>query len=173
MERLIPILSLLVAAIAVFVGPSISLRIAKRQMQASSELANNQIRSTFEALNKQITAPMRQAWINSLRDLLAELASSALHYYVAGFEERTDQEYQRLTFLQAKVQLMLNANEDDHQRLEGLINGMIAAIQYERGRADEFPAIHIEVVALSRIVLKREWNVVKGPISFSGQVKKD
>jgi hypothetical protein len=30
---------------------------------------------------------MRQAWINALRDLLAELTSSALHYHVAGFEE--------------------------------------------------------------------------------------
>jgi hypothetical protein len=166
MERFIPILSLLVAVLAVFVGPAISLRIARRQIQASSELANNQIRSAMEASNKQITAPMRQAWINSLRDLLAELTSSALHYYVAGFEERTDEEYQRLTFLQAKVGLMLNPNEDDHKRLEGLINWMINSIQYERGKSDEFPESHGQVTALARAVLKREWNVVKEPISL-------
>jgi len=68
MERAIPILSLVVAALAVFVGPAISLRIAKRQIRASSALANNQLRSALDAGNKQITAPMRQAWINSLRD---------------------------------------------------------------------------------------------------------
>jgi hypothetical protein len=44
----IPTLSLIVAALAVFFGPWISLRIAKRQMASSAEVAN-----------KQITAPMR------------------------------------------------------------------------------------------------------------------
>jgi uncharacterized protein YneF (UPF0154 family) len=88
MERFIPILSLLIAAIAVFVGPAISVYIAKRQIRASSEIANEQIRMTLKASSKQITAPMRQAWINCLRNLLAEISSSALHYYVAGFEER-------------------------------------------------------------------------------------
>jgi hypothetical protein len=173
MERFIPIFSLLVAALAVFVGPAISLRIAKRQIRASSELANNQIRSALDASSKQIIAPMRQAWINSLRDLLAELTSSALHYYVAGFEERTDTEYQRLTLLQSKIQLMLNAKEDDHKRLEVLIGRMIAAIQYEKGQPDEFPEIHTDVIALSRTILKREWDVVKEPIPFTGIIKED
>lgn len=50
---------------------------------------------------------MRQAWINNLRDLLSEITSSALHYYVAGFEDRTDQEYQHLTHLEYKIKLML------------------------------------------------------------------
>jgi hypothetical protein len=173
MERFVPILSLLVALLAVFVGPLISLWIAKRQLRISSDMANNQIRSALEASSKQITAPMRQAWINSLRDLLAELTSSAFHYYVAGFEERTDKEYQRLTFLQSKVGLMLNPNEDDHQRLVGLINWMINSIQRERGKPDEFPESHQEVTALSKIVLKREWNVIKEPISLAVPVKEN
>jgi hypothetical protein len=107
---------------------------------------------------------MRQAWINKLRDLLAELASSALHYYVAGYEDRSDTEYQRVTLLESKVQLMLNPGEDDHQRLETLIRKMIAAIQYEKGQPDEFPDLHTEVVALSRKILKREWDRVKEPL---------
>jgi hypothetical protein len=57
----IPILSLVVAALAVFVGPIISWRIAKRQVTAN-----------FATSNKQIIAPMRQAWINNLRDLLSK-----------------------------------------------------------------------------------------------------
>ncbi len=161
---LIPLLSLIVAAIAVFVGPSISWRIAKRQIQASSDLASNQIRSSLEASNKQIIAPMRQAWINSLRDLLAELTSIALHYYVAGYEDRNDEEYQRVTLLESKIKLMLNAKEEDHIRLENLIRRMVAAIQYDSQKKDEFPEIHTEVVALSRSILKREWDRVKEPI---------
>ena len=167
MEKYISILSLVVAALAVFVGPAISLRIAKRQIRASSRLANDQMLSTLAVANKQITAPMRQVWINNLRDLLAEISSCALHYYVAGFEERSDEEYQHLTLLESRVQLMLNPNEDDHRRLEALVREMLAAIQPERGRRDDFPEIHTQVIALTRTILKREWDVVKEPISLS------
>jgi len=160
----IPTLSLIVAALAVFVGPIISWSIAKRQIRASSAVASNQILSTLEASNKQIIAPMRQAWINNLRDLLAELTSSSLHYYATGFEDRSDKEYQRVSLLESKVKLMLNAKEDDHQRLETLIRKMIWAIQYEKGKKDEFPDLHTEVVGLSRAILKREWDRVKEPI---------
>lgn len=85
----IPILSLVVAALAVFVGPIISRRVANRQLEANLDVAN-----------KQIIAPMRQGWINMLRDLLSEITSSALHYHVAGFEDRTDEDYQHLTHLE-------------------------------------------------------------------------
>jgi uncharacterized protein YneF (UPF0154 family) len=67
---LIPILSLAVAALAVFVGPFITLRISRRQFELSRRIAD-----------KQIVAPMRQAWINNLREKVAELSSSALHYW--------------------------------------------------------------------------------------------
>jgi hypothetical protein len=156
MDKLIPVLSLVVAALAVFVGPFISLRIARRQVLSSLEVAN-----------KQITAPMRQAWINSLRDLLAELTSSALHYFVAGFENRTDEEYQRLTHLEQKVQFMLNPKEGDHEKLEELIRQMIAAINKGKEGDSDFMASHHAVVKLTREVLKREWNVVKQPIELA------
>jgi len=105
-EQLIPLLSLLVALLAVFFGPLISWAISKRQISSSLEVAN-----------KQIVAPMRQAWINSLRDLLSEISSSALHYYVAGFEDRTDEEYRKLTLLEHKITLMMNPEENDHKEL--------------------------------------------------------
>jgi hypothetical protein len=156
MDTVLPILSLVVAGLAVFVGPFISLHVAKRQ-----------VRSSLEVANRQITGPMRQAWINALRDLLSELCSSAHHYFVAGFENRKDDEYQRLTHLETKIQLMLNAKEEDHIQLEELIREMISSL--ERGKEGDaaFIEIHPKVVALSRQVLKREWNVVKQPISVA------
>ena len=54
----VSILSLIVAALAVVVGPMVAWAIANRQVRASLEVSN-----------KQITAPMRQAWINKLREL--------------------------------------------------------------------------------------------------------
>jgi hypothetical protein len=110
---------------------------------------------------------MRQAWINNLRDLLAELISTSLHYYVAGYEERKDEEYQRLTLLEHKVQLMLNPKEEDHQQREVLIRRMIQSIESRKGWADAFLDIRTELIRVSRDILKREWDRVKQPITLS------
>jgi len=158
MDKLIPVLSLLVAVLAVFVGPLISLRIARRQVMSSLEVAN-----------KQIVAPMRQAWINNLRDILSEVSSSALHYFVAGFEDRTDDEYRRLTLLEHRVRLMLNPKEEDHKTLETLIRTMIASLERDKGNESDrdFIAAYEAEIKLSREVLKREWDRVKAPLELS------
>ena len=134
MNSNIPVLSLIVAALAVFVGPTISWWVAKRQIESSLETAKRQTATSLEVANKQIIAPMRQAWINSLRDLLSELTSSALHYFVSGYDGRTDTEYQRLTLLNYKVKLMLNPFEKDHQHLEELVDKLIVALTRKRRR---------------------------------------
>ena len=150
----VTILSLIVAALAVVVGPMVSWKIAKRQ-----------IRSSLEASNKQIIAPMRQAWIDKLRELLAEFMSSTLHYWVAGFEDRKDKEYQRVALLETHIQLMLNPNEADHQRLELLIRRMVGDLEKNLGQKSEYPNLHSEMSDLSRKILKREWDRVKKPMS--------
>lgn len=153
MDNLLPILSLLVAALAVFFGPFIFQKIAERQIQSSLKIAN-----------KQIVGPMRQAWINNLRDLLADLVSSALHYYVSGFEDRSDEEYRRLTLLEHQVQLMLNPVEKDHQRLEELINQMTSALGCGLEGGRDFEDAYAEIKKLTRKILKREWDRVREDI---------
>ena len=175
MDKLIPVLSLLVAALAVFVGPILSQRIARRQIMSSLEVAN-----------KQIIGPMRQAWINSLRDLLAELAGTAHFYFEGqwadlggGYVERisderlrTDEQYERLSLLEHKIRLMLNPKEDDHSKLEQHIRAMIDALNNPPMRGldseepVEFVVAHSRVMELSREVLKREWDRVKAPIEL-------
>jgi hypothetical protein len=66
----VPVCSLIVAAVAVFVGPLISLRVAKRQTETALAVAQ-----------KQVIAPMRQKWIDSLRDRVAEFVSVAAWFY--------------------------------------------------------------------------------------------
>ena len=143
-------LSLIVAALAVVIGPMVSWAIAERQ-----------IRSSLEASNKQITAPMRQAWINQLRELLAELASKTMHVDL-DLEGKIDEEFQRMTRLEARILLMLNANEPDHQRLEVLMESMMDRLI--KGSLGTDPDFHAEVMALSRKILKTEWDRVKEPI---------
>jgi hypothetical protein len=156
MKEIIPMLSMIIAILAVFVGPFISWKIAKRQ-----------IASSLRAANKQIVAPMRQAWINNLRDLIAEISSSALHYYQAGFEDREDIEYKRLTELEGRISLMLNFKEDDHKKLHDLIRRMLNGLDRGKQGDQDFAGAHPQVLALSRDVLKREWNRVKEEISES------
>jgi hypothetical protein len=167
-DKAIPVLSLVVAALAVFISPLVSFFISRRQVKNSLELNQRQTDSSLAVANKQIVAPMRQKWINDLRDLIAELASDSLHYFRAGHDFEGYKNFQRLTFLESKIQLMLNPNEEDHQKLEWMIAEMLKALQSggEQGRAD-FIATHPEVMKFSRQVFKREWNRVKENIEIS------
>lgn len=165
-DKAIPVLSLVVAALAVVFSPLVSWLIARRQFKNSLELTQRQINSSLAVANKQIIAPMRQKWINDLRDLIAELASDSLHYFRAGQDFEGYKNFQRLTFLESKIQLMLNPNEEDHQKLEWMIGEMLKALQRgEKGR-DDFIATHPEVMKFSRQVFKREWNRVKDNIEI-------
>ena len=159
----ISILSLIVAALAVFFGPVISWKIAKHQIWASAELARDQMRSALEMSNKQITAPMRQAWINKLRELLAEFTSKAAHHYYTDLESVTAKDGLRLSLLETHIQLMLNPKEADHQRVEMLMGEMVDEILSEKGKQSEFEDLRTEMITLSREILKREWDRVKEP----------
>jgi hypothetical protein len=72
-NQLLPIISLIVAALAVFLGPLISWAIAKRHTSSFEKNLLLQTETSLKIANKKIIAPMRQAWINQLRDLIAEL----------------------------------------------------------------------------------------------------
>lgn len=153
MRDAVPILSLVIALLAVFFGPILSWLAARRQTTTSLAVAN-----------KQITAPMRQAWINSLRELTADLTSRALHYFVAGYEDRSDAEYQHLTLLEHKIALMLNEAEPDHQQFEQSIRNMIASLARGKVADAAFTQAYDQTRALARSIFKREWNRIKDPI---------
>jgi len=150
MDRFVTILSLVVAALAVFVGPLVSWAIARRQLEGSQRIAS-----------RQLVGPMRQAWIVELRRKLAELLSSALHYFVAGFEDRTDQEYRRLTELEQEVVLMVNSHEQDHEALIATVRKMVSALDGGKELDKQFIDAHHETVAIAQRILKAEWNRVK------------
>lgn len=158
----VPVGSLIVAAIAVVVGPLVSWRIAKHQSENNLKVAN-----------KQIIAPMRQAWIDTLRDRVAEVISTAHWFYVSGqdsaisptTEEESDIELRRverkLLFLINQVELMLNPNEKKHVKLLDSLNIVRSTIWPGMNRAAEFPDSVEKTNAICKAVLKREWERVK------------
>jgi hypothetical protein len=151
----IPILSLVVAALAVFIGPLVSWRISWR-------IARRQIEASRRVAIQQMLGPMRQAWINSLRQKMAEFLSSTLHYAVAGYENRTDAEYQRMALLEQEIVLTINPAEPEHQDLVRAIRRVVDSLSRGAKMPDpEFIEAHQAATRQAQGILKREWNRVR------------
>jgi hypothetical protein len=150
--QLISVISLMIAALAVVVGPLVYLYISKNQSKATLQLAK-----------QQLLGPMRQAWINELRELVVEVTSNCLHYWSTGtYEDLENDEYQRIIHIQHKVRLMINPAEEDHAKLFKEIESMVNAAGALSGKEDKvFFDAYNTVISTSQAVLKREWDVVK------------
>lgn len=136
------------ALVAVIVGPFLTIRASKTQM----------------------LGPMRQAWINSLRDAVAEYAarihagqpnspaSLSTDDSVRHRAETLRADHLQTTYqLQARIALLINANEPEHQELVRLAKSAYAA--YSGGHDTSVPLSALQVH--TQTVLKKEWNVVK------------
>ena len=104
---------------------------------------------------------MRQKWINDLRDLLSEITSSCLHYFVSGYEDRSDEEYQHIKLLEHRIMFMINQNEPTHTDLVKTIRNMVSALERGSKFDSDFIQSYEKAVKDGRNVLKTEWNVVK------------
>lgn len=152
----VPLISLAIAALAVFVGPFISLRVGKRQSL-----------TLLAVTHKQVIAPMRQKWIDALRDRVTEVIGLAAWFYrvevgadpAPGSAERQAQT-QKLVFLIAQIELMLNPGEADHQELVRRLERM-RATAVESHRTSEFPPAVAELKEYCQRILKAEWVRVK------------
>lgn len=153
-NELISILSLIIAGLAVFFGPMISVFVTKKTLNANSKIAA-----------KNLISPIRQEWINDLRNTLIELTSKTSHYMVAGIEDRKDSEYYRITELEHKIKLLINPLEEDHTLLVDSIKELTTNL-YKMGWESEilFWEKHREVITISQKILKREWERVKNDI---------
>lgn len=147
-EVIASIVSAVTALVAVIIGPFITLRASKNQL----------------------LGPMRQAWINDLRNAVAEfsarinlgyeaVASTFAHEDSVRHDAMTlrTQHIQSTYQLLAKIILLVNPKEPEHQELVRLAKAAYSA--YESGnRADTaLSALHRHTQA----VLKKEWDVVK------------
>lgn len=111
----------------------------------------------------------RQAWINALRDDLAEFSKAleAMGYAVRDYlqnSEKFDGKRREakvaLLFVFQRIRLRLNRTEDLHiqleQKLREFLDNPILEQLEDRTKIDA-------TIDLSRIILKREWEVIKYP----------
>ncbi len=152
MSETVALVSAITALCAVVLGPLVSLWAAQKQSRVAVLSGN------------------RQAWINTLRDLIAEYISivAVVHAgdWVHKSEEEFDQKLERLTLIRTKIMLMINPNEEDHDRLVKLL---VAISQTLGGRAaarekrdmQKAGELHNKLYPLAQAILKREWERVK------------
>ena len=147
-EVLASIIAAATALIAVIVGPII----------------------TFRASRNQMLGPMRQAWINGLRDTVAEYTA---HTCIARWHvlpsandpsdvqralELEDRNRFQLAYqLKEKIALLINPKETDHQELVRLVESAYTA--YVNGTDTKIALRAIR--EHTQMILKREWDVVK------------
>jgi hypothetical protein len=111
----------------------------------------------------------RQDWINALRDDLAEFCKAleamgyAMRDYMqdsAKFDDKRREAKIALLFVFQRIKLRLNRTEELHiqleQNLREFLDNPILAQLDDRTNIDT-------AVDLSRIILKREWEVIKYP----------
>ena len=152
MTETVALISAITALCAVLLGPLVSMWATHRQTRVAVLSGN------------------RQAWINALRDLIAEYLSISALVHAGDWSERTeiefDEKLQRLKLLNVKIRLMLNPNEADHQQLADLIGELVLTMGGRASAGDKRDAqkardIHNRLLPLSQSVLKREWERVK------------
>lgn len=126
---------------------------------------------TYIIAKKQITnagvTQFRQNWIDNLRDAISLFIAKAEMISVL---ERDDDEnyrehFKELSQMQHKVELLLNPNENDHQEIVDLLEGIRDTIhddEMDDETLDEkIDELIDKLLDVSKRVLKREWNVVK------------
>lgn len=145
-SAIVAFLAMLVSLAAVIVGPVANSRIARRQ----------------------IISPMRQKWINELRDLMSTLLSkcrlAVIMTEAGGLLEESKPNVELLSeilFLEQKLELMLNPNESDHKILVTAVGAITDSVQHGAKNVVEFGQKLSDASTCCKSILKREWERVK------------
>lgn len=178
----------LVALVALFLGPLMQWKIAKRQVQMQADVATLQIETQSRIATRQIAdniSSKRQNWIDELRKDAAEFLTVVgriqelkrprveqlieMTEIAKDFKERIEAEM-RAKELGTRIKLRLNPNEAEHNRLVELIGKMSSkgfnlnrsySPSEEEQVACAFNEASNAVVGHLQTILKHEWERVK------------
>ncbi len=154
----ISLTSALTALIASIAGPFVTLRVGRQQFKANVLSVN------------------RQRWIESLRDavasLIAQVQVAASLKQILKLEDRTAiaadavllSRLEDLTRTVARIDLLLNPTEADHNRLRSLMETALGWLRSDKPQPDLFAMVDDvanEIVRTSQHILKSEWIRVK------------
>lgn len=162
-------LSMVIALLAVIVGPAVSLWITFRQLRSARSIANEQFASERAIARDQLISPLREKWNAELRNDVAEFISLCIHCVNVGYRVTAD-DYKTLNFLIAKVTLLLNADEEPHNLFRKQMLQLEDAVRaLQRAESDgafveakkKFDLCCEELLRLARNIMKGVWERVK------------
>lgn len=146
------------ALAASVVGPIVTLRVARRQFNAN------------------VLSTNRQKWIETLRDMVAELISLIVSALVirSAWKSKWDKgrgplredkalliKLERIVLVEAKIRLLLNPTEPSHQQLYQAIQTSTKRLKAEESLDSDTEADIETIAKLSQAILRREWQRVK------------
>jgi hypothetical protein len=155
---ILSLVSALTALTASVAGPLVTLTVAKRQFNATVLSGN------------------RQRWIESTRDLLAELISQFVGIVVIkkgrtdSWEENLEtvstepellRRIERIVLLEWKIRLLLNPAKPDHAKLAAALEAMLERLKKVKVDPLEARVAIEEITKLSQAILWQEWQRVK------------
>lgn len=158
-------LSLIVALVAATAGPLVTIAVARFQLRMHKEQLEQQARQFREQLlqqsgqtKQQVISPMRQQWINTLRDTVAEVLSHASTLHLSETSPFSAERMQ-LAAQEARLELLINPQENDHRALLQSVRFVVNSIGCENRQ--KFHEGHRKAVEMAQKVLKEEWEVTK------------
>lgn len=155
LDYILPILSLVITALAVIFGPLLSLHISRKQNETTLAIAK-----------KNIISPIRQKWINELRDILSSITHNCASFWTETSESKREMLHLEVRALRSKLELYINPNESDHLRLLSLVSELEASMF--GSEKDDEPQLFFRAQAAmteqAQKILKTEWERVKNEI---------
>lgn len=135
---------------------------AKRNAQRQDELAWKMKVADQDLAVKMKLADFRQAWINQLRDCLADFQAFGL------VSKYGDDEMLQIYRLSLKVRFLMNKEDPKYPALSNLID-LLTGNAAEKGRIK----IVRELVPLTQEILRTEWKVLKRDLKYEGSDAKE
>lgn len=132
---ILPLLGAVIGAAVALIGAWLSKSNTEKQLHVNAELK---------------VADYRQAWINSLRDAMAEFQSYGVNPATAHENER--EFYAKGT----KIELLMNPSDHDYEELRRCMSNFLSA----EGKIQKYSCNQPYIDVCQRI-LKREWEKVK------------
>lgn len=158
------------AVAAAVTGPFVSLYIGIRQSRTALGVARQQSRTALRVAQRQISATVissnRQAWIDKLRDSIAEFQAVLYNLGFGGtnvYERGSDdQRLERAIQLRSNVALLIHPEEPDHRPLLVHMDQALS-VAYAAGEdaQREMAVTQHEITTTAQRLLKREWERVK------------
>ncbi len=159
----------IVTIVIVITGAIITLRQLKLRTEESintlNQTVNKQMELSKEQIKLEVLSKNRQAWINTLRDELSRFIGEASYIMLLQAKEKEEQDeiqhtresVKKLAEIEAKIKLLINPTETNHQKLVKLLQQIFLELSLKKTIKNKVD----ELVNISQVILKEEWIRVK------------